>query len=201
MWGDLADEKAMVFISGPRQVGKTTLAKIILERFVNRLYFNWDIPADRARLSANPAFFEELERKDNSIPLVVLDEIRKYRDWKNYLKGAYDCFYDTFRFLVTGSGRLDMYQKGGDSLAGRYYLFHLWPFTLGEIGGKNREMDQLWADPLFVDARDGESLKAVWDNLEAFSGFPELFLAAKPDTYRRWSNNYGRNLSERTFAI
>jgi uncharacterized protein len=194
IWSDLADEKAMVFIAGPRQVGKTTLAKMILERFANRLYFNWDIPADRARLSANPAFFEELERKDNSAPLVVLDEIHKYRDWKNYLKGTYDRFYDTFRFLVTGSGRLDIYQKGGDSLAGRYYLFHLWPFTLGEIGGKNREMDQFWADPLFVDTHDNESLKTTWNSLEAFSGFPEPFLAAKPNTYRRWSNNYGQQL-------
>jgi len=72
-----------------------------------------------------PTFFEAVKRKDSSIPIVVLDKIHKYRDWKNYIKGVYDQFHDKYQFLVSGSGRLDLYQKGGDSLAGRYFLFHL----------------------------------------------------------------------------
>ena len=116
-------------MAGPRQVGKTTLAQNIARSFVNSVYFNWDIPDHRIRLINNPAFFEEIERKDASTPLVVFDEIHKSRDWKNYLKGVYDQFHQEYQFLISGSGRLDTYQKGGDSLAGRYYLFHLWPLA------------------------------------------------------------------------
>ncbi|PKN04274.1 MAG: hypothetical protein CVU74_07720, partial [Deltaproteobacteria bacterium HGW-Deltaproteobacteria-9] len=71
------------------------------------------------KLIENPNFFQAVERKDSSRPLVVFDEIHKYKDWKNYLKGVYDQFHDRYQFLVSGSGRLDLYQKGGDSLAGR----------------------------------------------------------------------------------
>jgi predicted AAA+ superfamily ATPase len=194
VWKELAAEKSMVFISGPRQVGKTTLAKSISQDFVNHLYFNWDIPADRAKLIENPAFFETLVRKDPSLPLVVFDEIHKYKDWKNYLKGAYDRFYDQFRFLVTGSGRLDTYQKGGDSLVGRYYLFHLWPFTIGEISGQNRRWQAFANNPLNCRIQENKTLKASWDHLSTYSGFPEPFLAAKPKTWQRWSNTYGQQL-------
>ena len=194
VWKELTTEKAMTFVAGPRQVGKTTLAKRICQDFTNSLYFNWDIPADRVKLIENPVFFEELVRKDTSLPLVVFDEIHKYRDWKNYLKGAYDRYLDQFRFLVTGSGRLDTYQKGGDSLAGRYYLFHLWPFTIGEIGGKNRKWGSFFNSPLEIETREGHVLKAIWDRLAAYSGFPEPYLAAQQKTWQRWSNTYGRQL-------
>jgi hypothetical protein len=194
VWKELAADKSMVFISGPRQVGKTTLAKSISQDFANHIYFNWDIPSDRTQLIENPAFFEALERKDPSLPLVVFDEIHKYRDWKNYLKGTYDRFYDQFRFLVTGSGRLDTYQKGGDSLAGRYYLFHLWPFTIGEISGQNRKWQAFADNPLECQIRENKTLKASWDHLATYSGFPEPFLTAKPKTWQRWSNTYGQRL-------
>ena len=194
VWKELAADKSMVFISGPRQVGKTTLAKSISQNFANHVYFNLDIPSDRIKLIENPAFFEALERKDPSLPLVVLDEIHKYKDWKNYLKGTYDRFCDQFRFLVTGSGRLDTYQKGGDSLAGRYYLFHLWPFTIGEISGQNRKWQVFADNPFKCQIRKDKTLKASWDHLATYSGFPEPFLAAKSKTWQRWSNTYGQQL-------
>jgi predicted AAA+ superfamily ATPase len=137
IWRDLAAEKSMIFLAGPRQSGKTTLAQIISRTFANNLYFCWDISEHRTRLIENPTFFEAVERKDPSTPLVVFDEIHKYKDWKNYLKGVYDQFHGSYQFLVSGSGRLDIYQKGGDSLAGRYFLFHLWPFTVAELGRRN----------------------------------------------------------------
>ena len=118
IWKELARDKSMVFLVGPRQVGKTTLAKDISRSFVNNLYLNWDIPADKARITENPAFFQEIKRRDPSTPLIIFDEIHKYKDWKNYLKGVYDEFHEEYRFLVSGSGRLDIFQKGGDSLAG-----------------------------------------------------------------------------------
>ena len=134
----------MVFLAGPRQAGKTTLAGIIAEGFSNSLYFNWDIPEQRSRLLLNPSFFEEVDRKDASPPLIIFDEIHKYRDWKNYLKGVYDRFRSEYRFLVSGSDRLDIYQKGGDSLAGRYLLFHLFPLPWPSSGTGADPMKHSW---------------------------------------------------------
>ena len=194
IWRELARDKAMIFLAGPRQSGKTTLARLISRSFTNSLYFNWDIPRDRSRLIENPAFFEEVGRKDASRPLIILDEMHKYKEWKNYLKGVYDRFHQDYRFLVSGSGRLDMYQKGGDSLAGRYFLFHLWPFTLAELGGSNVGIKDFLADPLRVVSKRGGALKKIWERLAALSGFPEPYLSDKATTWRRWSNGYAQQL-------
>ena len=193
-WKDLSVEKSMVFMSGPRQAGKTTLSKQVLDSFSNRLYYNWDIPQDRVRLLENPFFFENIERKNSSEPFVVFDEIHKYRDWKNYLKGVYDRFHETFQFLVSGSGRLDIYQKGGDSLAGRYFLFHLWPFTIAELGKKGTNHEVFMEDPLQISMEESSELQEIWSNLASFSGFPEPFLSGRKTTYRRWSSAYSQQL-------
>jgi hypothetical protein len=184
----------MIFLAGPRQVGKTTLAQSLADSYTNNIYLNWDILAHRARFIENPTFFEEIERKDESIPLVVLDEIHKHRDWKNYLKGIYDQFHQAYQFLVSGSGRLDIYQKGGDSLAGRYYLFHLWPFTIAELGGANRNHAAFLKNPLKITMEKYEELQQLWSNLAEFSGFPEPYLSSRKTTYRRWSNIYSQQL-------
>jgi hypothetical protein len=194
VWSDLAAEKRMIFMAGPRQAGKTTLAQQIARSFTNHVYFNWDIPQQRARLIENPAFFEEVERRDSSIPLVVLDEIHKFKDWKNYLKGIYDQFHEGYQFLVTGSGRLDIYQKGGDSLAGRYFMFHLWPFTLAELGDANISHDAFQKNPLQISMERAEKLQQIWSNLSELSGFPEPYLSGRKTTYRRWSNVYSQQL-------
>lgn len=184
----------MVFLSGPRQAGKTTLAQIISQSFTNYLYFNWDIPQHRIRLIRDPVFFEAVERKDSSKPLVVFDEIHKYRDWKNYLKGVYDQFNKKYQFLVSGSGRLDIYQKGGDSLAGRYFLFHLWPFTIAELGERNRTYKSFLKEPLYMSMQQGSRLGKIWSQLSKQSGFPEPFLSNRATTYHRWSNTYSQQL-------
>jgi len=108
-WKELSADKSMVFLAGPRQSGKTTLARIIAQSYTNSLYFNWDIQSHRTQLIENPLFFESVERRDSSRPLIVFDEIHKYGDWKNYLKGVYDQFHAGYQFLVSGSGRLDIY--------------------------------------------------------------------------------------------
>ncbi len=166
----------MLFMAGPRQVGKTTLAQSLAESYTNRVYLNWDIPSHRSRLIENPTFFEEIDRKDESIPLVVFDEIHKYKDWKNYLKGVYDQFRREYQFLVSGSGRLDIYQKGGDSLAGRYYLYHLWPLTIAELGKFSVTFDQFRQNPLKISMKRQTELLEIWSALAEFSGFPEPYL-------------------------
>jgi hypothetical protein len=142
----------------------------------------------------NPTFFQEIKRRDPSTPLIIFDEIHKYKDWKNYLKGVYDEFYDSYQFLVSGSGRLDIYQKGGDSLAGRYLLFHLWPFTIAELDKRNLTIDDFLENPLQISMEGNEELKEKWSRLSTLSGFPEPYLANRRATYRRWSNTYSNQL-------
>jgi hypothetical protein len=194
IWEELSAEKSMVLLAGPRQCGKTTLAKAIAEGFSNNIYLNWDIATDKRRLVDDPYFFRHLLRKDETRPLVLFDEIHKYKDWKNYLKGVYDQFHDEYLFLISGSGRLDTYQKGSDSLAGRYYLFHLWPLTLAELHNTDCSLDEFRRNPTSVSSGDTAAFGKTWLRLASFSGFPEPFVAAKERTHRLWSSTYHRQL-------
>lgn len=190
LWRQLAGLKPMIFMAGPRQTGKTTLARQIAGGFANQLYFNYDIMEDRQRMLATPYFYEGLNRRDASQPLVVMDEIHKYHNWKNYLKGVYDRDGAHYQFLVSGSGRLDLRQKGGDSLAGRYLLFHLWPFTLAELAGKTRPLREFLADPLAVEVTAERARRQSWEHLARWGGFPEPFLKGRDDFYTLWSRHY-----------
>ena len=102
----------MVFLGGPRQVGKTTLAKTLLGKSRINSYLNWDIAEHRERI---------LKQKLPDSNIWVFDEIHKYRKWRNYLKGLYDQIDQSQQILVTGSARLDYYRYGGESLQGRYH--------------------------------------------------------------------------------
>ncbi|MCF8120043.1 MAG: ATP-binding protein [Deltaproteobacteria bacterium] len=194
IWQELSAHKPMIFLVGPRQAGKTTLAHLISRSFPNHVYFNWDIADQRAEFLQKPAFFTNMERQDTSTPLVIFDEIHKYKEWKNYLKGIYDQFHKEYRFLVSGSGRLDIYQKGGDSLAGRYFLFHLYPFTIAELADRSRDMDSFLRNPFQMEMADRNTLQKIWQGLSELSGFPEPYLAGRKTNYRRWTNTYSRQL-------
>ena len=121
---DLA--RKMVFVGGPRQVGKTTFALGLLGGSGRHPgYLNWDDPDARAKIVRG-----ELPR---SGPLLVLDEIHKFPRWRGLVKGLYDTHKSELAILVTGSARLDYYRKGGDSLQGRYHYYRLHPFSLREL--------------------------------------------------------------------
>ncbi len=182
----------MLFIAGPRQCGKTTLAKMIAEGFESSLYFNWDIITDRKKLRENPYFYEVLDRKSSKKPLVLFDEIHKLNQWKNYLKGVYDRSHGDFKFIGTGSGRLDLFRKGGDSLAGRYFLVHVWPFTLAELAQVSCRFEEFWRNPCSV--KSSSSTLEIWKRLEAYSGFPTPYLSANREIYRVWSDTYRNQL-------
>ena len=100
-WQELSEEKNMVFLAGPRQAGKTTLCRIVSDSFSNHMYFNWDIAEDRAKFLEKPNFFTEIERKDASLPLIIFDEIHKYKGWRNLVKGFYDTQKASRQFLIT----------------------------------------------------------------------------------------------------
>lgn len=191
LWQELSKEKQMVFLSGPRQVGKTTLAKEIAKEFKNNIYFNWDILDHKKLLIKEPTFFEKINRYDESIPLVIFDEIHKYKRWKNYLKGTYDQFSTEYKFLVSGSGRLDLYQRGGDSLAGRYFQFHLFPFTVAELSHKKRNFDEFLKNSIYgFDINEKKPTQEIWQTLFNIGGFPETFVKGGKAFYTKWAKNY-----------
>lgn len=194
-WEELSKEKRMIFLAGPRQAGKTTFAREIAKKYKNNLYFNWDIISDKQKIIKNPTFFEEMNRSDNFAPLVIFDEIHKYKEWKNYLKGIYDEFNKDYLFLISGSGRLDIYQKAGDSLAGRYLMFHLFPLTLGELSAKKRDFKSFLKNPLNdFNLNNQDDTRKIWNNLSEFSGFPEPFTKNTKTFWTKWSRNYTRQI-------
>jgi predicted AAA+ superfamily ATPase len=130
----------MVFLTGARQVGKTWLSQK-----VSPAYFNWDTPEVKKAYLKDPYFY----RSENKI--VVFDESHRRKDWKKILKGYYDSPSRQENFIITGSGRFDQYQRGGDSLQGRYDSYKLWPFSYDEISKGEAHLAQLskprdWCD-------------------------------------------------------
>ena len=158
--------KKMVFIGGPRQVGKTTLA---VHCFTSPPYnenhpgyLNWDRKDHRTRLLR--------EQIPEEQPVVVLDEIHKFARWRGLIKGFYDTRKSAQKFIVTGSARLDYYRKGGDSLQGRYRYYRLHPFSLREL--------------------DATAPASFIEPLLRFGGFPEPLLAATDQKHRRWQKDH-----------
>lgn len=161
----LADLKEkMVFVAGPRQVGKTTMARALLGGPEG--YLSWDIPAHRDRI---------LRGEWPDAPLLALDEIHKFRKWRDMLKGLYDERRESRRILVTGSARLDYYRFGGDSLQGRYHLLHLNPLSVAELGIRS---------------------PGDFNGLLRLGGFPEPFHGGSQTRARRWSREYRSRLVE-----
>jgi predicted AAA+ superfamily ATPase len=159
-------DKKMVFVVGPRQVGKTWLAKEIGKRFENSVYLNYDRAEDR-----------EIIRKEawpGKTELLILDELHKMKGWKNYLKGVFDTKERGQKILVTGSARLNTFRQAGDSLAGRFFLHRLLPFSLAETKNQKFRMDI--------------------DRFLKRGGFPEPFLAETDEEADRWRAQYYEGL-------
>lgn len=153
----------MVFLGGPRQVGKTTLAKYLLKD-QSPGYLNWDIAEHRELI---------LKGRLPDSDLWIFDEIHKYKSWRTYLKGLYDQFGNEKRILVTGSAKLDVYRRGGDSLQGRYHYLHLYPLTVAELGIEKQE---------------------TFQELLTLGGFPEPYLMKDKIEAKRWSREYRQRL-------
>ncbi|MEW6367754.1 MAG: ATP-binding protein [Acidobacteriota bacterium] len=155
-------QEKLVLVSGPRQVGKTTLSKQLVEPFV---YLSYDSAADRRMIHR--------EEWDTKVGLVIFDELHKMKKWKSWIKGVYDTRGVPPGLLVTGSARLDVYRKGGDSLAGRYYAYRLHPLTVKEC------VELL-----------GESAREALAGLLRFGGFPEPYLKRSDVAAARWRRTH-----------
>jgi len=171
-------KEKMVFVSGPRQVGKTTLSKDIGAEFYKDgyLYLCWDHKDDKKLILKGtwPA-----DKK-----LIILDEIHKYPKWKNFIKGEHDKNKELFRILVTGSAKLDIYRKGGDSLQGRYYPLRLHPFSVAELSSNKTKEFKVLKELEFREANH-----EIFEILFHFGGFPEPYKNQNQRFLRRWQKN------------
>lgn len=152
-------KKKMVFLGGPRQSGKTTCAKLLMKDYAVAEYYNWDLDRDRKAMLKG--------QWNEAADLVVFDELHKYPRWKNWIKGHHDVKGQAQRYLVTGSARLDVFRRGGDSLLGRYHYWRLHPFSLFEIPRKMRPQE-------------------AFSRLMTVGGFPEPFLDGDQAEANRW---------------
>lgn len=178
----LSTFRQMVFLSGPRQVGKTTLARSITSRLTNSSYFNWDnvdhreliLQGLRGTIDAM-----DLEQAHEENAFAVFDELHKYTHWRDFLKGLYDT-YPSFRALVTGSASLAVFSRGGDSLRGRYFLYHLHPFSVAELNGP------VINESATINRVPKQLPQEQWEALLRFGGFPEPFFNASESFFERW---------------
>jgi uncharacterized protein len=154
-------KKKMVFLVGPRQVGKTWLAKKIAKQYANPLYLNYDRFEDRDMIKK--------EGWPDKTDLLILDEIHKMPDWKNFVKGVFDTKPQTLHMIVTGSARLETFRQGGDSMAGRFFRHRLLPFSYKEL--PEEKTDSI-------------------ERLIVRGGFPEPFCAPGQIDADRWRNQY-----------
>lgn len=165
-------DRKMVFVAGPRQVGKTTLARSFEEVWQPSAYWNWDQRDDRRKMVAG--------RLPPDSQLLILDEVHKYAKWKTLVKGIWDKRPSGLRVVVTGSSRLDVYRRGGDSLQGRYHAYRMHPFSVREVSGAG-----VPDEPPDIFRVDSRPLAGLHELLE-FGGFPEPFLTQDRLTARRW---------------
>ncbi len=159
-------KKKMVFLAGPRQAGKTTLSKEISKEFSSSVYLNYDLLEDK-KIIESKMWLPETE-------LLIFDEIHKMPLWKTFLKGIYDTKPENQKIIVTGSARLEIFRRAGDSLAGRYFLHRLFPLSLAEC----KQLDE----------------KSTLNRFLERGGFPEPFLADSPVYAHRWRLQYSDSL-------
>lgn len=175
----LARHRQMAMITGPRQVGKTTTSRASAGE---HRYFSWDNQGDRKVIVGGAdAVAHTLGMNDLRVrrQTAVFDEIHKYRHWKSFLKGFFDVYGDNARVLVTGSSRLGVYRRGGDSLLGRYFIYRMHPITLAELIRAD-----LAAHPIRTPK---EPPRGGLEQLLRFGGFPEPFLKGEVRFYNRWA--------------
>ena len=174
-------DRQMLFVSGPRQVGKTTIARQLGDVFPVGAYFNWDNPSHRMAIldgAQEIATRLGLDRLLAEKPFCAFDELHKYRHWRDFLKGFFDVYENRVHVLVTGSAHLNIFKRAGDSLMGRYFPYTLHPLSVAECA-RGRAVEPLVHPPRHID-------EDQWQALWRYGGFPEPFLKADNRFYTRW---------------
>jgi uncharacterized protein len=177
------NNQQMLFLAGPRQVGKSTISLAAQNLTGNFVYLNWDESNNRETILRGEKYvaeFAKIDRIYKKKSIIVFDEIHKYPRWKNFLKGFYDYYKEKTGIIVTGSAKLDVYRKGADSLMGRYFLYRIHPFSVAECVTTTLSDQELRESKQI----NGNKFKSLW----AFGGFPEPFIKQDKRFYQRWKN-------------
>jgi len=177
--GHFSGNRQMIFLSGARQVGKTTTALSVLP---NARYFNYDNVDDASVIigGANHIAADlNVSTPVNEQHEVIFDEIHKYPRWKNCIKGFFDTYGKGRRIIVTGSAQLAVYRRSGDSLVGRYFPFTIHPVSAREAVGAAVNLDSVFQKPVHISQN-------IIETLLTFGGFPEPFLKANRRFYNNW---------------
>ncbi|MCX8111377.1 MAG: AAA family ATPase [Syntrophorhabdaceae bacterium] len=190
----------MIFLTGPRQIGKTTFAlEWLKEMKMEDMYFNWDNPSTIIQYKRNPLIFKNLiDERYNDYPVpLVFDEIHKQKNWRDILKGIYDISKEKMMLLVTGSARLGYFRKTGDSLIGRYFLYQLLPIGLPEIISDFsyiiKDGSIFSSGDAFIRLIRSVNTKNYHDNYERlmlYGGFPEPLSRSSKRFFTRWQREY-----------
>lgn len=176
-----ANFEQMVFLSGPRQVGKTTIEKQFAENNKFCKYLNWDIVSNRESiLQGNEQIVADLplEVALPQKPLIIFDEIHKFKKWRNLLKGFIDEYKGKLNIIVTGSAKLNLMRRSNESLMGKYFLYRVHPLSVGELC-RDVFPNTLIAEPKKLD-------EEAFLGLCKFGGFPESFIKQNESFFFRW---------------
>lgn len=188
-----ADHK-VAMVSGPRQCGKTTFAKMLLRQRTDGRYCNWDQAEFRRLWVKSPSAIVP-DSRDGGTPLLILDEIHKDRFWKRNLKGVFDTLERPCDILVTGSARLDIFRRGSDSMLGRYFPFRLHPFSMRELEFHDVLRPDAMLDALFSRAlQPPRSSSRLLDDFMSYGPFPEPFLKSDSRFATRWRQTHSRDV-------
>lgn len=184
-------DNQMIFLAGPRQVGKTTISKTCFDP-ERTIYYNWDVKEHRAEILSGPiniARHSGLDAPKAGKPLIIFDELHKYKDWRDFIKGFFDLYNLDCHIIVTGSAKFDIYRKGGDSLMGRYFPYRVHPMSVREI--VSQQLPQQPVSPQQPISKD--EFQQLWQ----FGGFPDPFLKHNVSFSRRWQGLRMQQLFEK----
>ena len=171
----------MIFLAGPRQVGKTTISKIIQDRISFSHYLNWDVQEHRQVILAGASTLGKtlnLNVINRTKPLVIFDEIHKYSKWKNFIKGFYDLHHTKVHIIITGSAKLDVHRRANDSLMGRYFSYRIHPLSIAECIHTHIAQHEIQLPRMI----SSETFEALWK----YGGFPDPFLHREDSFINRW---------------
>jgi predicted AAA+ superfamily ATPase len=179
----IANYQQMLFLAGPRQVGKTTIGLALKQLPQRFTYLDWDKDKDKELILQGidaVATYAGIMQLEAEIPIIVFDEIHKYRRWKTFLKGFYDSYKGKAHIIVTGSAKLNLYRAGGDSMMGRYFLYRVHPLSVAECLTATIHKQEI-RKPKAIAIKD-------WQRLFEFGGYPEPFLKKDKRFLQRWKS-------------
>ncbi len=175
-------------------IRKNNLSKNEISKKQNREFvFLWDLRSVKEKYKKNELFFTANRMPSSEKLWVCFDEIHKVPKWKNILKGIFDTTYENYNFIITGSAKFDITRRAGDSLAGRYFTFHLFPLCLSELINAKSLSEKIPKNPEdFINQRidSNKNGKGELSLLLEYSGFPEPFLKQSQKFHSKWATDY-----------